>query len=82
MSELNITADEFFLWGEFLKMEPPEDSANRRAAAIMATITNMSGRALKDGRKVSADEFYGKKQAWIQTAEEQIAMLKGLGSNG
>ena len=48
----------------------------------MATITNMSGRSLKDNRKVSAEDFYGTKPEWIQTASDQIALLKGLDSNG
>ncbi len=63
-------------------MEPPDDAENRRAAAIMATITNMSGRSLKDGKKVLAEDFYGTKEEWLQTASEQIALLKGLGSDG
>ena len=82
MSELDITADEFIHWQSFLLMEPPDDAENRRAAAIMATITNMAGRSLKDGKKVSADDFYGTKEEWLQTAAEQIALLKGLGSDG
>lgn len=82
MSELDITADEFLYWQAFLTLEPPEDSANQRAAAIMATITNMSGRSLKDGRKVSAEDFYGEKGEFVQDAADQIALLKGLDSNG
>ena len=59
-------------------MEPPEDAANKRAAGIMAVITNMAGKSLKDGKQVSAEDFYGKKRERRQTVEQQIAFFKGI----
>ena len=57
-------------------MEPPDQSENARAAAIMAVITNMSGKSLPKGQSVKADDFLGRSG---QTAEQQIEFLKSLG---
>lgn len=77
LDELDITWDEFIYWTAFLKLEPPEEPANIRTAALMAQITNMSGKSLKDGVRVTADDFLGKKK--VQSMEEQIAFFKSLG---
>lgn len=76
VSELDITWEEFVYWQAFLKIEPPDEPAMRRTAALMAQITNMSGRSLKNNKTVSADDFMGKK---MQTPDEQIAFFKSLG---
>ena len=69
---------EFLYWQAYLELEPPDRDANHRAAAIMAQLTNMSGKSLKDGKSVTPDDFLGVKKQ--QTAAEQIAFLKGLGN--
>lgn len=75
VSELDISWDEFVYWMAYLRLEPPEQAANVRNAALMAQITNMSGRSLRNNKTVTADDFLGKKQ---QTMEEQIAFFKSL----
>ena len=76
VSELDISWDEFVYWMAYLHLEPPEEPANVRNAALMAQITNMSGRSLKNNKTVTADDFLGKKK---QTMQEQIAFFKSLG---
>jgi len=73
--------DEFIYWQAFLTMEPPGQDDDRRFAGLMAQITNMSGRSLREGKTVKASDFLGKVKR-AQTAEEQIAFLKGLDGNG
>ncbi len=76
LSEMDMTWDEFIYWQAYLRIEPPEESDNIRNAALMATITNMSGRSLRDGKRVTVDDFLGRKP---QSMEEQIAFFKTLG---
>lgn len=73
----SMPVSEFYGWLAYLKLEPPEKGDNERAAALMATITNMSGRSLPDRKTVKPQDFLGggKKR---QTMEEQIAFMKGL----
>lgn len=80
VSELDITWDEFIYWQAYLRIEPPEESARIRNAALMATITNMSGRSLPNRKMVGIDDFLGKEKP-RQTAEQQIAFMKSLGGN-
>lgn len=61
----------------YLSIEPPEEGDNRRTASLMAQIANFAGRQLKEGKHVSADDYLGKPKT-KQTAQEQIAFLKGL----
>jgi hypothetical protein len=49
-----------------------------RTAALLAQITNMSGKSLREGKSVSIHDFLGKPKR--QSMEEQIAFMKGLGS--
>ena len=77
LSELDITWEEFIYWQAYLRLEPPEEGDNIRNAALMAQITNMSGRSLKDNKRVTVDDFLGKPKR--QSAEEQIAFFKTLG---
>lgn len=70
---------QFYMWLAYLKIEPPEESANHRTAMVLAQITNTAGRALPDKKFVSADDFLGKKKQ--QTAADQIAFMKSLGKN-
>ena len=77
LSEMDMTWDEFIYWQAYLRIEPPEESDNIRNAALMATITNMSGRSLRDGKRVTVDDFLGRKP---QSMEEQIAFFKTLGN--
>lgn len=72
----SMSWDEFVLWQAYFKAEPPDQGDNQRAAGIMAQITNMSGRSLKDGKRVTVDDFLG--QPKVQSAEDQIAFFKGL----
>ena len=78
VTELNMSLRQFYTWLAYLKIEPPEEGARRRTAALMAQITNMSGRSLPDKKQVNADDFLGVKQQ--QTAKEQIAFMKSMGS--
>ena len=81
VSELDMSWREFSYWQEYLRIEHPERGANKRAASIMAQITNMSGRSLPDKKTVTAEDFLGEKKP--QSMEAQIAFMKGLGkSNG
>ena len=77
VSELDITWREFVHWQAYLKLEPPERAANERTAALLAQITNMSGRSLPNKRTVKPDDFLGRSS--VQTAEQQIAFMKSLG---
>ena len=77
VNELDITTTEFNYWVAFLKLEPPEAAANHRTAALMAQITNMAGRSLKDKSTVEADDFLGGPK--VQTAAEQIAIMRTMG---
>lgn len=61
-----------------MNLRPPEEPANRRAAALMAQITNMSGRSSR--KTVTADDFLGGHKE--QSAEEQIAFMRSIGGEG
>jgi len=78
LHELKMGMSEFAAWLAYLNLEPPDEGDNRRTAALMAQITNMSGRSLPDKKRVSADDFLGKKSK-RQTAAEQLAFMKSLG---
>ena len=80
VSELDITWEEFIHWQAYLRLEPPDEPANVRNAALMATITNMSGRSLPKNKTVAVDDFLGTKKRQ-QSAEEQIAFMRGLGGS-
>lgn len=80
VSELDITWEEFVYWQGFFHAEPPDMGANARTAAVLAQITNMSGKSLPKGKKVTADDFLGRRRE--QTAEEQIAFMRGLSGDG
>ncbi len=72
---------EFHYWQAYLHIESPERGANERTAAIMAQITNMSGRALPDKEMVSADDFLGAaKKTPQQSIQDQINFMKSLGN--
>ena len=64
-------------WNAYLKLEPPDRGDNQRTAALMAQITNMSGRSLKEGQLKTAEDFLGKPK--VQSMTEQIAYMKSLG---
>lgn len=71
---------EFLHWQAFLRDNHPDQAANKRTAALMAQLTNMSGRQLPDNKRVSAEDFLGQKsEPEQQTIEEQIAFLRGIG---
>ncbi len=72
-----MTWTEFCHWQAYLRMEPPGQADNRRTAALMAQITNMSGRALPKGKIAEADDFLGGKTG--QSAAEQIAFMRAMG---
>ena len=78
VSELDITWEEFIYWQAYFRIEPPEEPANVRNAALMAQITNMAGRSLKDNKSVTIDDFLGRKKK-PQSMEEQIAFFKSMG---
>ena len=76
LSEMDMSWEEFMYWNAYLALEPPEHAANLRTAALMAQITNMSGRSLPDKKFVNVDDFIGKPK--VQTAEEQLAFMRSL----
>ena len=78
LSELEMTWDEFVYWQAFLKLEPPDQGDNVRTAALLAQITNMAGKSLREGKSVSINDFLGKPKR--QSMEDQIAFMRGLGS--
>ena len=71
--------DEFVYWQAYLSIEPPGQQDDQRFAALMAQITNMSGRSLPDRKTVKPSDFLGSPKRQ-QTMEEQIAFMKGLGN--
>lgn len=77
VSELDITWEEFIYWQAYLHLEPPQEPANVRNAALMAQITNMSGKSLRKGKSVTVDDFLGKASK-RQTAHEQISFMRSL----
>jgi len=81
VSELDISWREFLYWQAYLQIENPEKGANERTAAIMAQITNMSGRSLPDKKMVTAEEFLGTAKTQQQTMQDQINFMKSLGNN-
>ena len=79
MDELDITWDEFVYWQAYLTIEHPEEGDNQRTAALLAQITNMSGKSMRDGKSVTADDFLGrKKETPVQSMEEQIRVFKAM----
>lgn len=67
---------EFMHWQAYLNIEPPQRPANERTAAVLAQIANFAGRSLRDGVRVTPDEYLGERV--VQTAEQQIAFFKSL----
>ena len=80
VSELNMSWREFSYWQAYLHLEPPEKGDNERCAALMAQVTNMSGRSLPGKKTVKPSDFLGGKKEQ-QTMEEQIAFMKSLGQS-
>lgn len=74
---LDLSWDEFVHWQAFMRLEPPEQAANQRTALLLAQITNMAGRSLKGNKRVSAEDFLGKKQQ-KQSMADQIAFFKSM----
>ena len=74
-----MPASEFYHWQAYLRMEPPDKADNERTAALMATITNMSGKSLRQGKTVKPEDFLGGRPR-KQTMEQQIAFMRGLGN--
>ena len=77
ISELNMSWREFTYWQAYLNIEPPDKGAKERTAALLAQITNMSGRSLSGKKTVKPSDFLDKPKQ--QTMEEQIAFMKSLG---
>ena len=79
MLELDITWDEFIYWQAYLDIERPNEAANQRTAAILAQITNMSGRSMPTGKMVTPEDFFGERKG--QTAEQQIMFMRSIGGD-
>ena len=77
---MDMSWREFPYWNAYLQLEPPDRGDNQRTAALMAQITNMSGKSLKEGKTVSPDEFLGK-TVKKQSMEDQIAYMKSLSNS-
>ena len=77
VSELKMSWREFLYWQEYLRIEPPDEGDNKRTAALLAQITNMSGKSLPKNRTVKPDDFLGKPKQ--QTMQEQIDFMKSIG---
>ena len=76
VGEIDMSWQEFIYWQAYMMIEPPERPANQRTAALMAQITNMSGKSLKDGKTMTADDFLGGRKG--QSMADQIAYMKGI----
>jgi hypothetical protein len=77
---------EFIYWQAYLQIEPPDDAALKRTAAVLAQITNMAGRVLPGKKTVKPADFLAGAGFDValpkeQTAEEQIAFMKSLGNS-
>lgn len=59
-----------------MQIEPPDEGANARTASLMAQITNMAGRALRDRKMVKPSDFLGKPTK--QTEKEQQDFFRNL----
>ena len=70
---------EFVLWQAYFEIEPPDMPANERSAAVMATIANMAGKSLPQGKTVTVDDLLGRARP-AQSIEQQIAFMKSLGN--
>jgi len=60
-----------------MKMEPPEEGHNQRTAALMAQLTNMSGKSLPKGKTVKPRDFLPRKP---QSPQDQIAFMRKIGT--
>lgn len=69
---------EFHLWQAYLKEYDPDLRNDLRSAKLMAHISNMSGKVLRQGVTVSHEDFLGGRKP--QSFEDQIAFLKGINS--
>jgi hypothetical protein len=80
---LDLTWDEFWHWIAYFEMEPPNRAEDYRAAMICAQVYNTAGKAFK--KNVTPEQILGlekeaSKPKQYQTAAEQKAFLRGLGS--
>jgi len=86
ISEMNMSWREFSYWQAYFKIEPPEEGDNKRTAALMAQITNMSGRILPDKRTVKAEDFLSGFAGKVSTSnpqsmQDQIEVMKQMGKS-
>ena len=81
VSELNMSWREFLYWQAYLKLEPPSRSDSARTAAILAQITNMSGRSLPTNKMVEPSDFLGASKTEQQSMQEQIEFMKAAGQH-
>ena len=88
VSELDMSWREFTYWNAYLQLEPPEGSAAKNTAALLAQITNMAGRVLPGKKLVKPEDFYSgagfpgkveEKTVKTQSLQEQIDFMKSLG---
>ena len=79
ISELNMSWREFLYWQAYLNIEPPDTGDNQRTAALLAQITNMSGRALPSNKRVAPSDFLGNAEPVSMSIDNQIAFMKTLG---
>ena len=82
---MNMSWREFSYWQAYFKIEPLEEGDNKRMAALLAQITNMSGRVLPDRKSVKPEDFFGGSEKpstdQSQSMEEQIAFMKSMGKS-
>lgn len=82
VSELSsMPMSEFVGWMAYLRSDPVQEAENARAAALMAQITNMSGRSLPKGRHVKPEEFLPKRRK-PQTWQEQKRIFQAITGSG
>ncbi len=65
-------------WQEYLALVPPDRPASERTAALMAQITNMSGRSLPDKKMVRAKDFLDPQEPSQQAMQDQINYMKAM----
>lgn len=74
---MSMSRREFNQCLAYLQIDPPERGDNVRTASLMAQIGNFSGKSLKEGKTLTADDYLGTPKP-KQSAASQMAFLRGI----
>lgn len=70
---------EFQLWQEYMKQYPPDRGEQLRTAALMACITNMSGKSMPEGKRVTTRDFLPEDDPLnLQTQDQTLAFMRAM----